>query len=55
MYLMLFRQLLIVAILTTQKSADKSIVSVGDTITYTTTITNTGNTAAKRILLSQAS
>ncbi len=40
MYLMLFRQLLS-AILTTQKSADKSIVSVGDTITYTTTITNT--------------
>ncbi|HDR6266862.1 TPA: DUF11 domain-containing protein [Bacillus cereus] len=37
------------AILTTQKSADKSIVSVGDTITYTTTITNTGNTAATNI------
>ncbi|MGG1845873.1 DUF11 domain-containing protein [Bacillus wiedmannii] len=37
------------AILTTTKSADKSIISVGDTITYTTTITNTGNTAATNI------
>ena len=35
------------AILTTTKSADKSIISVGDTITYTTTITNTGNSTAK--------
>ncbi|MGH0460006.1 cell surface protein, partial [Bacillus paranthracis] len=42
------------AILTTQKSADKSIVSVGDTITYTTTITNTGNTAATNITFTSA-
>ncbi len=37
------------AILTTAKSVDKSIISVGDTITYTTTITNTGNTPATNI------
>ncbi|HGH7188872.1 TPA: cell surface protein, partial [Bacillus cereus] len=42
------------AILATQKSADKSIVSVGDTITYTTTITNTGNTAATNITFTSA-
>ncbi|HDR7600094.1 DUF11 domain-containing protein [Bacillus mycoides] len=42
------------AILTTTKSADKSIVSVGDTITYTTTITNTGNTAATNITFTSA-
>ncbi|MDT3495899.1 cell surface protein, partial [Bacillus toyonensis] len=42
------------AILTTKKSADKSIVSVGDTITYTTTITNTGNTAATNITFTSA-
>ncbi|MGC7812133.1 cell surface protein, partial [Bacillus paranthracis] len=42
------------AILTTQKSADKSIVSVGDMITYTTTITNTGNTAATNITFTSA-
>ncbi|MDR4395637.1 hypothetical protein, partial [Bacillus paranthracis] len=42
------------AILTTQKSADKSIVSVGDTITYTTTITNKGNTAATNITVRSA-
>ncbi|WP_220775338.1 S-layer family protein, partial [Bacillus sp. BML-BC060] len=42
------------AILTTQKSADKSIVSVGDTITYTTTITNTGNTPATNITFTSA-
>lgn len=37
------------AILTTAKSVDKSIISVGDTITYTTTITNTGNTPATNV------
>ncbi|MFF1992486.1 cell surface protein [Bacillus mycoides] len=42
------------AILTTTKSADKSIVSVGDTITYTTTITNTGNTPATNITFTSA-
>ncbi|MCC2472161.1 DUF11 domain-containing protein [Bacillus pacificus] len=42
------------AILTTTKSADKSIISVGDTITYTTTITNTGNTTAKNITFTSA-
>ncbi|PEV75015.1 DUF11 domain-containing protein [Bacillus cereus] len=42
------------AILTTKKSADKSIVSVGDTITYTTTITNTGNTVATNITFTSA-
>ena len=42
------------AILTTTKSADKSILSVGDTITYTTTITNTGNTAATNITFTSA-
>ncbi|MED2038967.1 cell surface protein [Bacillus wiedmannii] len=42
------------AILTTKKSADKSILSVGDTITYTTTITNTGNTAATNITFTSA-
>ncbi|CAM4041100.1 cell surface protein [Bacillus wiedmannii] len=42
------------AILTTTKSADKSILSVGDTITYTTTIINTGNTAATNITFTSA-
>lgn len=42
------------AILTTKKSADKSIISVGDTITYTTTITNTGNTVATNITFTSA-
>ncbi|HDR8192883.1 TPA: DUF11 domain-containing protein [Bacillus thuringiensis] len=42
------------AILSTKKTADKSIVSVGDTITYTTTITNTGNTAATNITFTSA-
>ncbi|MDU3870206.1 MAG: cell surface protein, partial [Bacillus paranthracis] len=42
------------AILTTQKSVDKSIISVGDTITYTTTITNTGNTTATNITFTSA-
>ncbi|PER18948.1 cell surface protein [Bacillus cereus] len=42
------------AILTTKKSADKSIISVGDTITYTTTIRNTGNTAATNITFTSA-
>lgn len=42
------------AILTTTKSADKSVISVGDTITYTTTITNTGNTAAANIKFTSA-
>ncbi|MGH0423863.1 cell surface protein [Bacillus pretiosus] len=42
------------AILTTTKSADKSILSVGNTITYTTTITNTGNTAATNITFTSA-
>lgn len=37
------------AVLTTTKSVDKSIISVGDTLTYTTTITNTGNTPATNI------
>ncbi|MGH0430098.1 DUF7507 domain-containing protein [Bacillus hominis] len=42
------------AILTTTKSADKSIISVGDTITYTTTITNTGNTPATNLTFTSA-
>ncbi|MGX5588850.1 DUF7507 domain-containing protein [Bacillus cereus] len=42
------------AILTTQKSVDKSIISVGDTLTYTTTITNTGNTPATNITFTSA-
>ncbi|MDR4985345.1 cell surface protein [Bacillus cereus] len=42
------------AILTTTKIADKSIISVGDTITYTTTITNTGNTSATNITFTSA-
>ncbi|MDM5238459.1 DUF11 domain-containing protein [Bacillus cereus] len=42
------------AILTTTKIADKSIISVGDTITYTTTITNTGNTPATNITFTSA-
>ncbi|MDA1801059.1 DUF7507 domain-containing protein [Bacillus cereus group sp. BY6-1LC] len=42
------------AILTTKKSVDKSIISVGDTITYTTTITNTGNTTATNITFTSA-
>ncbi|MGG1147351.1 DUF7507 domain-containing protein [Bacillus wiedmannii] len=37
------------AILNTTKTVDKSIISVGDTLTYTTTITNTGNTPATNI------
>ncbi|MEC1980268.1 cell surface protein [Bacillus cereus] len=36
-------------ILTTTKTVDKSIISIGDTITYTTTITNTGNTPATNV------
>ncbi|MDM5427036.1 DUF11 domain-containing protein [Bacillus mycoides] len=42
------------AILATSKSADKSIISVGDTITYTTTITNIGNTPATNITFTSA-
>ncbi|MFJ8215455.1 cell surface protein [Bacillus cereus] len=42
------------AILATTKSADKSIISVGDTVTYTTTITNTGNTPATNITFTSA-
>lgn len=42
------------AILATTKSADKSIISVGDTITYTTAITNTGNTPATNITFTSA-
>ncbi|TKJ07660.1 DUF11 domain-containing protein, partial [Bacillus cereus] len=42
------------AILTTKKSVDKSIISVGDTLTYTTTITNTGNTPATNITFTSA-
>ncbi|WP_434166568.1 DUF7507 domain-containing protein [Bacillus thuringiensis] len=42
------------AILSTKKTADKSIVSVGDSITYTTTIRNTGNTAATNITFTSA-
>ena len=42
------------AILTTTKNADKSIISVGDTITYTSTITNTGNTTATNITFTSA-
>ncbi|EEL23703.1 cell surface protein [Bacillus toyonensis] len=42
------------AILTTQKSVDKSIISVRDTLTYTTTITNTGNTPATNITFTSA-
>ncbi|KIV76775.1 internalin, putative [Bacillus mycoides] len=42
------------AILAISKSADKSIISVGDTITYTTTITNIGNTPATNITFTSA-
>ncbi|PFI22784.1 DUF7507 domain-containing protein [Bacillus cereus] len=42
------------ALLTSTKSADKLIISVGDTVTYTTTITNTGNTSAKNITFTSA-
>ena len=42
------------ALLTSTKSADKSIISVGDTVTYTTTITNTGNTSATNITFTSA-
>ncbi|GMR65363.1 hypothetical protein BAC7755_20330 [Bacillus sp. MN7755] len=42
------------AILNTTKTVDKSIISVGDTITYTTTITNTGNTTATNITFTSA-
>ncbi|HDR7795235.1 TPA: DUF11 domain-containing protein [Bacillus luti] len=42
------------ALLIITKSADKSIISVGDTITYTTTITNTGNTPATNITFTSA-
>ncbi|WP_395761401.1 DUF7507 domain-containing protein [Bacillus sp. 3G2] len=42
------------AILTTTKSADKSIISVGDKVTYTTTITNTGNKPATNITFTSA-
>ncbi|MDA1569857.1 cell surface protein, partial [Bacillus cereus] len=42
------------AILTTTKNADKSIISVGDTITYISTITNTGNTTATNITFTSA-
>ncbi|MED2491780.1 DUF11 domain-containing protein [Bacillus thuringiensis] len=42
------------AVVTTTKSVDKSIISVGDTLTYTTTITNTGNTPATNITFTSA-
>ena len=42
------------AILITTKTVDKSIISVGDTLTYTTTITNTGNTPATNITFTSA-
>ncbi|MCR9019237.1 cell surface protein, partial [Bacillus paranthracis] len=42
------------AILTTTKTVDKSVISVGDTLTYTTTITNTGNTPATNITFTSA-
>ncbi|MGW6192349.1 DUF7507 domain-containing protein [Bacillus cereus] len=42
------------AILTATKSADKSIISVGDTVTYTTTITNTGNAPATNVTFTSA-
>ncbi|PER57453.1 cell surface protein [Bacillus thuringiensis] len=42
------------AILNTTKTVDKSIISVGDTLTYTTTITNTGNTPATNITFTSA-
>ncbi|PGX83441.1 cell surface protein [Bacillus thuringiensis] len=42
------------AILNTTKTIDKSIISVGDTLTYTTTITNTGNTPATNITFTSA-
>ncbi|EJS75061.1 DUF7507 domain-containing protein [Bacillus cereus] len=42
------------ALLTSTKSADKSIISVGDTVTYTTTITNKGNTSATNITFTSA-
>ncbi|HHB2014004.1 TPA: hypothetical protein ACOQ5J_006218, partial [Bacillus cereus] len=42
------------AILTTTKTVDKSVISAGDTLTYTTTITNTGNTPATNITFTSA-
>ncbi|MEK5122605.1 DUF7507 domain-containing protein [Bacillus sp. FSL R9-9492] len=42
------------AILTTTKSVDKSVISVGDTLTYTTNITNTGNTKATNMIFTGA-
>ncbi|WP_371879173.1 DUF11 domain-containing protein, partial [Bacillus cereus] len=41
-------------ILASTKSADKSINSVADTVTYSSTITNTANTPATNITITSA-
>lgn len=40
------------AILNTKKIGDKTFATIGDTITYTTTITNTGNIPANNVVFS---
>ena len=40
------------AILTTTKIGDKVFATIGDTVTYTTTITNTGNIPANNVIFS---
>ncbi|HHB3508938.1 TPA: hypothetical protein ACORDH_006133, partial [Bacillus cereus] len=40
------------AILTTTKIGDKAFATIGDTVTYTTTITNTGNIPANNVIFS---
>ena len=40
------------AILNTIKIGDKTFATIGDTITYTTTITNTGNIPANNAIFS---
>ncbi len=40
------------AILNTIKIGDKTFATIGDTITYTTTITNTGNIPANNVIFS---